>query len=1129
MVSAQQPQQQHDSMKIDPLQNSEKTMTVDVVGEELARFVPSSHSHSHHEEPHERQEQQQQHSLTTSTTTTTGSSVLLSPLVTSSVASGEDSYVTNDASSTFLEDAMHMTCVTRDSDFTVPTSNTRAVSPPPCLVFADQDQHHHDTPLAQQAYTRQHQQLQSRYYSSYSYNKNNNDDNKKNNKNNRKVLANNAMSRNAHKSSSESQAPNTSSSGPTRTPSWTRDNGNKPNRQVSAPSSSSSSSSLSSRRNIFGVVVEERYRTTTDFSYLHSTPSMAATNVVVLGGNRQQVATTTTLSTAAATTTTGINSNDDKNNSHRKSNGKPCSSRRNIFGGAVEIKYQTSTNFSHLHPPTANDDVDNMAKATSDCPTFSSELTIDLPQSTRPVNADSVIGTTSPSSPSTTTTARSRQNWCGMNSCLTTKSQHHHQQHHHTHKTKRPQSPHETIHAQTLLLGLAFCAVWSPSNVMAPNLTEMAEYFQFDNTQRDLYLGSYCALATGVFSFPIGAGIGILADRVNRRYLFCSTLVGGALAALATGQAQSYPQFLLGRLVNGGFMAGSVPVAFSFLGDLFAVEERNAASSGLTAMMGLGIIIGQVYAGTTGPTLGWQHAFTVSAVVTLCFSIICLILVQEPERGGKERVLQDMIRAGTRYERKLSWKGFWHSCLQNSSNSILLWQGFFSSLPWGVIFVFLNDYLSQERGFSVPAATYLVFLFGMGCAAGGVLGGYLGQLVQGLNRRYLPLFMAITTELALVPFVGMLNVKSTRAHGPLGILFAFGSGLIASLPSVNVRPCLINVNPPEARGAALTAANLLIQLGRGMGPSCVTLMVSLANTSREEALNLTLCVFRTISALQLVWLSKTLPKDQDAMESELAKYAATAIEQAQWGGAKPMSVSVPAPIPDDAEGVADATAPLVLTREPSEIIMEESMASSSPLELHQIPQLSSTKTNVSAESYQSATFPGDASVEVSIEDRMTYFDGSAVNQTLDYVRQGFKEFKQELVEIMPCHACADIGDSSSEDSNGGVVLQMEEDGNGDEIALDKKDMENKGHNGQSITQFLNRRSKTNKTGNFANREGQTRAQHSGQHHQQQSSSLSSASLLLYHGVPPTIRSMSSLASNSGTDVPATEETSLLPG
>ena len=646
---------------------------------------------------------------------------------------------------------------------------------------------------------------------------------------------------------------------------------------------------------------------------------------------------------------------------------------------------------------------------------------------------------------------------------------------------------------------------------MAPNLTELADFFGFDAAERDLYLGSYGALATGVFSFPIGAGIGILADVVpNRRDLYCATLLGGALAAYATGQAHNYPQFIVGRLVNGGFMAGSVPVAFSFLGDLFAVEERNAASSGLTAMMGLGIILGQVYAGTVGPTLGWQHAFTVSAVVTLVLAVICYALVQEPERGGKERVLQDMIRAGTRYERKLSWQGFWHACLQNASNSILLWQGFFSSMPWGVIFVFLNDYLSQERGFSVPAATFLVFLFGLGCAAGGVLGGYWGQVVQGWNRRYLPLFMALTTELGIVPFCGMLNVRTTRAHGPLGVLFAFGSGLIASLPSVNVRPCLINVNPPETRGAALTAANLLIQLGRGMGPSCVTLLMSSwgkdndengTTMTRQTAINMTLIVFWTISSLQLLFLSKTLPKDQDAMEAELAKYAALAIEQAKLNqqeqqqqqrqeAAARLSEEQDKPIPvlinepSQLFGDHHPEAPTTTVGEPGPVVVVTTPSSSSLFRSYPPRDGSASST---------PTIVADQwSVEVSIEDRMTYFDGRAVNQTLDYVRQGIREFQQELTDVIPvCHACATIVESSSSDcssSSSGSEDGSDQDEENDEEQDEPKNL------------------------------GQTQAEQNGMHSNvEQTSSL-------YRGVPPTLTSMSSTESTTEP----TERTRLLP-
>ena len=406
-------------------------------------------------------------------------------------------------------------------------------------------------------------------------------------------------------------------------------------------------------------------------------------------------------------------------------------------------------------------------------------------------------------------------------------------------KKRRIMKAHENIHAQSLLLGFAFMAIWSPLNIMAPNLTEIAHQFHFTANERDFYLGANVALATGVLSLPLSAGIGILADVWNRKHLFVVTVALGGLCAYATGASPTYKWLYFARLLNGGFMSGSVPVAFSLLGDLFHTHERNAASSGLTAMMGLGIVAGQVYAGVVGSTLGWPHPFYVSSVLTIVSAILVCIFVKEPVRGGKEKVLQDMLKQGTQYERTLSWAGFLHAMQHNTSNAILMWQGFFSSVPWGIIFVFLNDYLSQERGFSVPDATYIVFVFGLGCAAGGVLGGYLGQLISSWNVSYLPLFMSVTTFLGIFPFLALLNGSFTNAHGVEAVFYSFMGGCIASLPSVNVRPCIINVNPPETRGAALTAANLIINLARGAGPSCITLMGAIWHVNRRFSFNVT--------------------------------------------------------------------------------------------------------------------------------------------------------------------------------------------------------------------------------------------------------------------------------------------------
>jgi predicted MFS family arabinose efflux permease len=434
---------------------------------------------------------------------------------------------------------------------------------------------------------------------------------------------------------------------------------------------------------------------------------------------------------------------------------------------------------------------------------------------------------------------------------------------------------HETsIHAQSVLLGLAFMAVWLPSNAMAPNLTQMAESFGMTEQERDLYLGSYCALAVGVFSLPITALLGFMADFYPRKQLFVACVVGGSLGSAWTGWSTNFTSLFLARLWNGGCMSASVPVAFSLLGDLFSTEERNAASSGLTAMMGLGIIAGQVYAGSVGPTAGWQHPFFVSSLWSLSTALLVLLWVREPVRGAKEKVLQELLQSGNQYDRQLTLGGALRAMRQNRSNMILLWQGFFGSLPWGIVFVFLNDFLSQEKGFSVPDATFMVMLFGIGCAIGVIFGGYIGQVCMRRNRTYLPLFMAASTFMGIFPFLGLLNSSFTNHHGYKAMVYSILGGCIASLPSVNIRPCIINVNPPESRGTALTAANLVITLGRGIGPSCITIMGSFFHWSRQVSFNVTLTGFWTISAIQFLFLAKTFPGDQDAMEAELARYAA---------------------------------------------------------------------------------------------------------------------------------------------------------------------------------------------------------------------------------------------------------------
>ena len=62
---------------------------------------------------------------------------------------------------------------------------------------------------------------------------------------------------------------------------------------------------------------------------------------------------------------------------------------------------------------------------------------------------------------------------------------------------------------------------------MSPNLTAIAEEFDFSDEERDTKLGGHIALAFWVLGAPAAIVVGILADQFNRSKLFAWTIAIG--------------------------------------------------------------------------------------------------------------------------------------------------------------------------------------------------------------------------------------------------------------------------------------------------------------------------------------------------------------------------------------------------------------------------------------------------------------------------------------------------------------------------------------------------------------------------------------------------------------------------
>jgi MFS transporter, DHA2 family, multidrug resistance protein len=108
------------------------------------------------------------------------------------------------------------------------------------------------------------------------------------------------------------------------------------------------------------------------------------------------------------------------------------------------------------------------------------------------------------------------------------------------------------------------------------------------------------------------APVGWLAARFGRKYLFITCLIGFTVTSMMCGAAQSLPQMVVFRLLQGVFGAALVPLSQSTMMDIYPVEQRGTAM----AIWGVGVMVGPIL----GPTLGgyltemynWRYVFYIN-------------------------------------------------------------------------------------------------------------------------------------------------------------------------------------------------------------------------------------------------------------------------------------------------------------------------------------------------------------------------------------------------------------------------------------------------------------------------------------------------------------------------------------
>ena len=172
-------------------------------------------------------------------------------------------------------------------------------------------------------------------------------------------------------------------------------------------------------------------------------------------------------------------------------------------------------------------------------------------------------------------------------------------------------------------------------------------------------------LLTSTAATPI---IGKLSDIWGRRALLIPSLIVFILASLACGFAQTLPQLIVARAVQGLGGAGLMSMAQASIADVVSPRERGRYQGYMASMWGVSSIAGPILGGWVTDTLSWRWIFWVNLPIGLVALVLC------------DRALR-MIKIQKRAARK-DFAG--SALLIGSVTSLLLmlsWGGV--ELPWG--------------------------------------------------------------------------------------------------------------------------------------------------------------------------------------------------------------------------------------------------------------------------------------------------------------------------------------------------------------------------------------------------------------------------------------------------------------
>ena len=285
---------------------------------------------------------------------------------------------------------------------------------------------------------------------------------------------------------------------------------------------------------------------------------------------------------------------------------------------------------------------------------------------------------------------------------------------------------------------------------------------------------------------------------MNRCILFAVVIGIGETSCFLTYFARTYAELFVYRAFTGFSVGGAGPIIYSLLADFYPGESRIHVATLVGAASSIGLTSGQTFAGLIGPRYGWRLPFLIIPIPAIICAVLLMTTTKEPQRGGQEEIVLALTNnkadGETSYNVQTSSEKITIPKLRQlfRTPTVLVFfiMGFPCCIPWGVISVYLNDYLSSNRGFTITGATLVLFLYGVGGLVGGLLGGWIGQTIYNVNKQLLCIMMGSVAIAGVIPLLYLLNGPTGPESLSMYFFVSFVGGILSSAAVPGMRSVL---------------------------------------------------------------------------------------------------------------------------------------------------------------------------------------------------------------------------------------------------------------------------------------------------------------------------------------------------